>query len=296
MATIITSYPNFTGGTVVTADGVTDEVYITLESISPFGTAIFEGDYDSVADAWSIYLPEGYTASQSFFVDYEYRGQSGDLTVFNIYDADGVNLGNIAVKGVVTRIEAVCFTAGTMVQTPNGQTRIEDLAEGDLVQTKDHGARPIRWIGKSTYTAETLQAFPHLRPVNFAAGALGENAATSLSPHHRVLLSDWRAEALFGEAECLATARSLVNDSTITVASGDEDVEYFHILFDDHEIICADGLWSESFHPASLSQGTAAEATRDEVLAIFPELENEAATRPAARPTLSDQDVAVLVN
>ncbi|MBL9056263.1 MAG: Hint domain-containing protein, partial [Rhodobacteraceae bacterium] len=42
---------------------------------------------------------------------------------------------------------AICFLRGTRITTPDGPRAIEDLAEGDLVTTLDHGPQPIRWIG-----------------------------------------------------------------------------------------------------------------------------------------------------
>lgn len=42
---------------------------------------------------------------------------------------------------------AVCFTAGTMIATPDGERAIETLKVGDLVETLDNGPQAIRWIG-----------------------------------------------------------------------------------------------------------------------------------------------------
>jgi Ca2+-binding RTX toxin-like protein len=39
-----------------------------------------------------------------------------------------------------------CFTTGTMIRTPHGDVRIEELAIGDLVCTLDNGPQPLRWI------------------------------------------------------------------------------------------------------------------------------------------------------
>ncbi|MEM1266041.1 MAG: Hint domain-containing protein [Pseudomonadota bacterium] len=185
----------------------------------------------------------------------------------------------------------ICFTRGARVATPSGPVAIEDLQAGDLVLTRDHGAQAIRWIGASKVSAETLAQFPALRPVTIAAGTFGDNAETTVSPAHRVLVDGWRAEALFGEGEVLATAASLVNDTTIRRAEASE-VEYFHMMFDAHELVLVDGLWSESFHPAAVN-ATLAPATRDEVLELFPELEADAAV-PAARRSVAAADVAVL--
>ena len=53
-----------------------------------------------------------------------------------------------------------------------------------------------------------------------------------------MLLQGWQAELLYWEREVLVTAQSLVNDHSIIRVEGGE-VEYFHMLFDTHEIIYA---------------------------------------------------------
>ena len=70
-------------------------------------------------------------------------------------------------------VDVPCFTAGTLIETPTGAKAIEDLAEGDLVLTLDHGPQPIRWVGSRILTSVDLQANPRLRPICVLAGALG---------------------------------------------------------------------------------------------------------------------------
>src|SRR5690606_28026873 len=93
---------------------------------------------------------------------------------------------------------------------------------------------------------------PRTRPIRVAAGALGDNLPSQdlvVSPAHRVVLSGWRAEVMFGQPRVLARARDLVNDTTIRPEPGPKRVEYFHILFDRHEIVFSNDAPSESFHP-----------------------------------------------
>ena len=214
-------------------------------------------------------------------------------TVLLLSDGGGAPVGSIFFEGAAT-VNVVCFTRGSMVMTPDGEKAIETLSAGDLVMTRDNGPQPIRWIGSSKQSAETLKQFPNRRPVKIKAGAFGDNAETTVSPAHRVLLSGWRAEALFGESEVLATAASLINDTTVVV-SDMEEVEYFHMLFDSHELVLVDGLWSESFHPATIANSLE-QATRDEVLELFPELETGESDVKVARPSLRADDVAVLMS
>ena len=161
----------------------------------------------------------------------------------------------------------VCFVRGTTIATVSGDRCIEDLVAGDLVLTMDRGYQPIRWIG-----ASKRPAMGDLAPILIRKGALGNDRDLRVSPQHRMLLQGWQAEMLFGEQEVLATAKSLVNDHSIFRDEGGE-VEYFHILFNTHEIIYAEGAPSESFHPGKQGWKALDQATRDEILMLFPELE-----------------------
>jgi hypothetical protein len=172
---------------------------------------------------------------------------------------------NPAVNGLG---EILCFAQGTWITTPSGQVPIEELAAGDMVVTMDHGPQPIRWIGSSKRPATG-----NLAPILIRKGALGNTRDLRVSPQHRMLLSGWHAEVLFGEREMLATAKSLVNDHSILREEGDE-VEYFHMLFDTHEIVYAEGAPSESFHPGPEDWKALDAPTRNEILELFPQLAN----------------------
>lgn len=66
-----------------------------------------------------------------------------------------------------------CFTPGTYIATPMGDRLIEDLVEGDLVITRDHGLQSIRWVGYKKITGARLYANPHIRPISIKKGAFG---------------------------------------------------------------------------------------------------------------------------
>jgi hypothetical protein len=191
----------------------------------------------------------------------------------------------------------ICVARGTRVDTPRGPVKVEKLRPGDLVQTLDGPARPVRWIGSRVVTADELASDPSLRPIRIQAGALGEGAPRRdlvMSPQHRVLLDDWRAQLMFGEAQVLAPAKSLVNDGPIRVDHSLNEVEYFHIMFDDHEIIVTEGVATESFHPGQTAMQGLAEAVRNELIRLFPELAHADGCGPAARPVLKGWESRVL--
>ncbi len=194
----------------------------------------------------------------------------------------------------------VCFTPGTRIATPTGSVAIETLQVGDLVITADNGLQAIRWIGTKHVTGARLQAHPDLRPIRIKAHAFGDNRPDRdllVSPQHRMFLKSKQAQLMFGEAEILMTAKSLVNDITIMVDYHATDVDYIHILFDRHELVHANGSWSESFHPGVMGLDAIEEKSKAELLEIFPELRADPyCFGPSARQSISEYEAAVLFN
>jgi hypothetical protein len=183
----------------------------------------------------------------------------------------------------------VCFTPGTLIDTPDGPRMVQDLRPGDLVWTRDAGAQPLRWVG-----ARTVPAAGPLAPVAIPAGMYGATAPLLVSPQHRMLLTGWQAELLTGTDEVLVAALHLVDGDRVVRRPGGM-VTYIHILFDRHHLVRANGAWSESFHPGAQGLETMDGAARDELLGLFPELrESPAAYGPSARRSLRAHEAQLL--
>ena len=187
--------------------------------------------------------------------------------------------------------QILCFTPGTMIATPYGLRDVADITKGDIVLTQDDGPQPVRFTNRTTKTAADLAHEPQLRPIVIKAGSLGPNlpeADLVVSPQHRILLTGWRAQLLFGEEQVLAPAKGMVNDSTIRMRTAAQPVTYIHLGFDRHQIITANGTQTESLHADAVSKDAMSIAAREEFFGLFPDLR----TRPtndanAARPCLS---------
>ncbi|NJM82868.1 MAG: hypothetical protein HC844_10530 [Tabrizicola sp.] len=133
-------------------------------------------------------------------------------------------------------------------------------------------------------------------PVAVPAGAIeGLERDMMVSPQHRLLMADARAEILFGETEVLVAATHLVGHSGVVRALPETGVTYIHILFDRHEIVQSDGIWTESFQPAERMLTSMEASTRQEILDLFPELDRDGARYPAARTSLKAHEVRVLL-
>lgn len=197
----------------------------------------------------------------------------------------------------------ICFARGTMIRTPDGAKPVEDLHEGDQLQTKDDGAQEILWTGRKRMSGARLYAMPHLRPIRIRAGALGDAALgldvpeddLLVSPQHRVLVRGAAAEVLFQTPEVLVAAEDLVNDRTITVDYGVREVEYVHLMLERHQVVWANGVETESFHPANTSLDTVAQDQRDRLLAYLPALQDDPYSYgDFARRNLSASEAAIL--
>ena len=89
-------------------------------------------------------------------------------------------------------------------------------------------------------------------------------------------------------------AKALINDETVFPLEGGT-VEYFHMMFDTHELVYAEGIPSESFHPGHVGLGSFADDAREEILTLFPELRVDAAAYSEhARPSLKVREAKVL--
>ena len=135
----------------------------------------------------------------------------------------------------------VSFARGTHITLASGeQVPIEDLKTGDRVLTRDSGPQQIRWIGEMT-----LRAVGDFAPVLIRAGALFNTRDLLLSPEHRLFIYQRRDEIGAGRAEVLVKVRHLIDGETVYQQDGGF-VDYFQLLFDDHQIIYAEGIAAET--------------------------------------------------
>ena len=187
----------------------------------------------------------------------------------------------------------LCFTAGTMIDTPHGPRPVEQLAAGDAILTLDHGAQPLLWAGGSAHDATALRMHARLTPIRIPTGAFGPGRPsrdTLVSPQHRLMLRDWRAQLCFCSGEVLAPAKAL-----FAPAAGIRAVRYVHLLFARHEIVTANGMQMESFHPGQMCKSALTGPAREEVFGLFPTLRTAPGSwGPTARPALRPWEAALL--
>ncbi len=172
-------------------------------------------------------------------------------------------------------VDVPCFSSGTLIATPDGDVEIETLCAGDEVLTQDHGPQRIRWIGARSLNSRDLAGKPRLRPIRIAAGSLGSGLPRRdllVSPQHRMLVRSAIAVRMFDASEILVPAHTLIGIPGIAVDEDTDTVEYYHMLFEQHEIVFAEGAPAESLFAGAEALKTVPPAARAEMLELFPSL------------------------
>ncbi|WBU55204.1 Hint domain-containing protein [Paracoccus sp. SCSIO 75233] len=197
----------------------------------------------------------------------------GTVTAFQPgYPHITVEIANDSVFSNYEHINAVCFTAGTEVATPNGRVNIERLREGDLVMTRN-GPQPVRWIGRRRLDSIDLAGNPKIIPIRVAAGAFGNGLPRRdicFSPQHRVLIRSPIAERMFGTREVLAPVKQLLGVDGIEIAGDARKVEYVHIMFAEHQLVEVEGIEAESLYPGKQALSFLSDDQLNELREIFP--------------------------
>jgi glycosyltransferase involved in cell wall biosynthesis len=169
---------------------------------------------------------------------------TGDDSTFAILQLDpaddysGLNFVT-AQDGDGTDVTPACFCAGTLVLTDRGEVPVEELRIGDRLMTSAGAARVLKWIGRRSYAGRLAAGNPKVQPVCVKQSALADGV-----PRRDLWLS--QEHALYVEGQ-LVPAGLLVNGRSICVAEAFEEIHYFHLELETHDVILAEGTPAESF-------------------------------------------------
>ncbi|NVN01894.1 MULTISPECIES: Hint domain-containing protein [Asaia] len=155
-----------------------------------------------------------------------------------------LNLGSGATVTIYGAAD-VCFLAGTMIRTAEGETPVEDIRIGDEIltfdpQTQEAVLRCVTWVGEKEKTVgHSLSANLADYPVRILRNALAENM-----PHKDLLVTAEHCLYLGGG---FVPVRMLVNGRTIFIDTSITTYHYYHIETEHHAVIWADGALTESY-------------------------------------------------
>jgi len=135
-----------------------------------------------------------------------------------------------------------CIAAGTLVRTPSGDVRAEDIWNCGEIVTLRNGqetVEPIKWVGQRHVDLKRHARPEQAAPIRIRAGAIAEATPAKdllVSPEHAIFIDG-----------ALVQARSLVNGGSIVQERGTDEITYYHIELATHGVFFADGLAVESY-------------------------------------------------
>jgi len=138
-----------------------------------------------------------------------------------------------------TEVTIACYRLGTRIRTVHGEVPVEELQIGEDVMTVAGIARPIKWIGQRSYSGRFASGNKKILPVCFKPGSLAEGMPKRnlwVSPNHAMYIDG-----------LLIQAEDLVNGDNVVQAEAKDTIRYFHIELESHDVILAEGAWSETF-------------------------------------------------
>jgi hypothetical protein len=188
------------------------------------------------------------------------------------------------------------FARGTLIATDNGPVAVEDLRPGDMLRTRDNGLQALRWIGSCSLPLD--DAGPDEMPLRIKADALGTNRPSQdliTGPRFRALTTHPNCQALFGTPEALAPAADLFDGETILRVRPAGDLQFFNLATDSHEVIEANGLGTETYHPGNYGVAVMSLEMQSHLRQVFGYLNGDLGRfGKAIRPVLKGFEAEVL--
>jgi hypothetical protein len=145
------------------------------------------------------------------------------------------------------RWRTCCFLRGTLIRGADGYRPIESLAVGEFLPTQFSGIAAIRKVIRFTVRRDEKGRWPEdCKLVCIKAGALDDGVPARdlfITHTHEVFLD-----------QVLVPAVSLVNGKTIFFCDDIDSAEYFHVEFDSHDVIDAQGALCESSRDEAMAR------------------------------------------
>lgn len=274
----------------------------TLVEVTDNDTFFNEVDYSQSLTNDTVLNGNFYSAGTSIHQAYDLVNSADNHIVSTLhFGGDGYQQGGV--HGLVSNIELVpgrsylfdqerssfnqgneyvdyyaCFAGGTLITTDRGPVAVEALRTGDMIATAEGNFAPLRLKLSRSIQASELQAHPQLRPVRIGAGSLGMGLPTRdllVSPQHRMLAVSPIVKRMFGRDQVLVAAKKLTALNGIYIDDQIEQVSYFHLVLDGHEIIYAENTPTESFYCGPFAIEALSSEAVAELHSLFPDLMEE---------------------
>ena len=254
----VATYGNGNGSIYVSSGGTIESSYTANGYLNIYsGGSSLSNTYES--EVSTIYSG-GSSTDDTFTESYKSGWTSGTLNGTAFAGGDGASYVTVNDGGYISNPSVVnealtvaktatletpeaCFLAGSLITTPSGFIPVEELSVGDQVITYIDGLeknRHVTWVGQAHCVIR-----PHL-PLDQAGYPIRilKDAIADGMPFKDLLIT--AEHCLFFDGK-FVPARMLVNGLSIFYDTSINSYEYYHIETEDHSVIMADGMLTESY-------------------------------------------------
>ena len=188
------------------------------------------------------------------------------------------------------------FARGTLLAGPDGPVAIEDLEPGMMINTRDAGPLPVQWVGKIMLVPNTDRQRPEMGCMTrVSADSFGLNRPMPdlmLGAAAHLLQSGPAIQSYTEHSNALVAARALVDWENLIEVTPPSPVALYHLAFDRHAIVSANGLDVESCHPGYAFRKGLAGMQRGLYLSLFPQLNLVSDFGGYLYPRLSEDEIS----
>ncbi|MCB2130784.1 MAG: Hint domain-containing protein [Rhodobacteraceae bacterium] len=209
-------------------------------------------------------------------------------TTFQFGSTTGGSAGQFSYDGLT------CFAEGTLIDTESGPVAVEHLTLDSLVRTEDGGSALPLWIGSFE-----LGSRKEGIAIRIEKGALGPNLPYRdlvVTRQHRMVIGTPGAQRPAGASEVLVPAAKMLKIPGVDIAKVAPTTRFYHILFERHEVIRANGAKTESFYPGREALRMVGTETARHIQTLVGEYGIEFILNNPARPIVDGREARDLVN
>lgn len=182
------------------------------------------------------------------------------------------------------------FARGTLIATEEGQVAVDDLLPGARIKTVNNGTRTLRWIGSMMYVPKPGQRTDTTSLTRIYADSFGLGRPMPdllIGPGARLFRTSPQDRCATGTP---TPASELVDGDSVMQVSPISPVEIYHVAFDAPQIIWANGMECEAFHPETMISPQFGGEMRALFMSMFPYISQPVVNRgmyPNMRPGIS---------
>ncbi len=187
-----------------------------------------------------------------------------------------------------------CYAPGSRIETPEGYTLVEDLKVGDLVVTHDQKAARVCWVWSGHQPLDDVEL--HQKPVLISKGALGAGLPDRdliVSGQHRIAVGANHQLAHIFPDPVFVPAKALLGLPGVRHMAGKRSMQWHHFLCEDHCVVFANNVASESLLLGAQILANLTAAQKDEICVALGRPTLPEANRKTALPSLTNKQAQV---